>query len=127
MSEEDFVKFYEQHVLKSPDLQAQLEGAKDRPHFAKIAIDAGSKLGLEFTDSEIGAVMNATEQKLGAALSDDQLEGVVGGADATVKTTSPTIAVKTLPKVQQPISKVGTVQSPQGPIMDPGKAMGGCW
>ena len=126
MSEEDYVKFYEQHVMKSPELQEKLEGAKDQPDFAKIAIAAGSEVGLSFTEPEIGAVMNATAQKLGANLSDDQLEGVVGGAGATLK-TSPTISVKALPKVQQPIAKVGAVKTPQSPIMDPGKAMGGCW
>jgi len=116
MSKENFVKFYDEHALKTPDIEAKLQGAKDQPQFAQIAVSEGSKLGLSFTASEVADVMAATEQKSGA-LSDDQLSAVVGGAGAIAP-----VSIKAVPM------KIGTatptkIGNPPGPTSD----WGGCW
>jgi hypothetical protein len=105
MSKENVVTFYEQHVLKNDSLKSQLGAAKSRDDFAKIAMEAGSKAGLSFTKDELGAVMEATEKKIGGGgqLSDDQLSGVTGGAGTVANPTAPTISVKTLPVVTKPV------------------------
>lgn len=122
MSKEDFSKFYDQHVLKTPELKAKLHGAKDQPDFARIAIEEGSKLGLSFTGAEIGEVMNATEQKLHpGALSDDQLAGVVGGAG----TATSTIQVTSVPKIGP---AAGAYTNPVGgAVIKHAGDWGGCW
>jgi hypothetical protein len=102
MSKENVVTFYEQHVLKTPSLEAELAGAKSREEFATIALAAGSKAGLSFTKEDLGTVMAATERKVGGQLSDEQLEGVVGGAN-TNQANVPTIQIKNLPATQKPV------------------------
>jgi len=116
MSRENFVKFYEEHALKTPEIEDKLARAKDQPQFAQIAVAEGSKLGLSFTASEVAEVMVATEAKSGGALSDDQLSGVVGGAGAIAP-----VAIKAVPM------SIGTA-APQK--FNPGKVgsdWGGCW
>ena len=126
MAKEDYVKFYEEHVLKTPAIQAKLEGAGGRDEYVKVAIAEGSNVGLKFTADEVKSVMAATEQKLGSQLSDAQLDGVVGGAGTLSPTTGQTITVKQIPPIK-PATVPGGTTVPQLPGGGAANTIGCCW
>jgi hypothetical protein len=119
MAREDFVKFYEQHGSKLEKI--------DNPHdFVKSAIAEGSKAGFSFGEQDVIDVMEASAKKANPQLSDNQLEGVVGGAGTLEGTTAvPTVKMTTL-------GKVGAVGlKPGSQLPNPGSLVGStamcCW
>lgn len=89
MSHNAFVDFYTKY-LDSPageKARAKLDGIKDQAKFCAKMVEAGTAAGFKFTADEVQSVMQASEAKAAKALaqasgelSEDQLEGVVGGA-----------------------------------------------
>lgn len=101
MAKDDVVKFYEEHVNKNSALQAQLDEALGREAYIKLAMAEATKLGLSFTQAEMVEVMDATEAHINPQLSDNQLEGVVGGTGA-IQPKQTVVKVQTLPVLKAP-------------------------
>ena len=84
MSQKSFVEFYETYLPseKGKDSVAKLKGVKDEAQYCAIAVEAGRAAGFDFTPDDVLKVMKQSEAKKQASgeLSEDQLEGAVGGA-----------------------------------------------
>lgn len=91
MSHEAFIDFYSNY-LDSPAGEkdrARFDGISDRDAFCAAMVEVGAAAGYTFTTSEVMAVMKASEKSAQQALAeaegdveltDDALDGVVGGA-----------------------------------------------
>ncbi|MSR13211.1 MAG: hypothetical protein EXR86_01315 [Gammaproteobacteria bacterium] len=89
MSHQAFVDFYTKYLDSAAGEQsrAKLEGIKDHTLFCAKMVELGNAAGFKFIADEVKSVMEASEAKAAKALakasgelSEDQLEGVVGGA-----------------------------------------------
>jgi hypothetical protein len=85
MSEEQFVKFYEQWLPTKPDLEKQLNGiGNDQAQFASTAVKLGTSNGFKFEKTDVEKVMRASQAKYmkDHELSEKDLADAVGGAAA---------------------------------------------
>lgn len=111
MAKEDVVKFYEEHVNNDAGLKAQLDDALGREAYIKLAMAEAGKHGLSFTQDEMVEVMDATEAQLSTQLSDNQLDGVVGGTGPTAPKLG--VKVKTLPTLKTPTGLAPNIPNPK--------------
>jgi hypothetical protein len=100
MSQEKFVKFYQEFLPKHDDVRKRLDSCKHPDEFSRIAIEEGTKAGFDFAKGDVEEVMKASTGVPGAKglkvnvsavssglvshdLSDEQL-GAVGGGTRNV-------------------------------------------
>ena len=72
------VKGFLEAANSDPGLQTELGAARDQTDLGRIAVEAGSKLGLPFTAQEFLSTIASAVGGSGE-LSDDELAGVAGG------------------------------------------------
>ena len=99
MSQEQFVKFYQEFLPTKPDLEKQLNSIGDnQKQFASTAVKLGSSNGFKFGEDDVREVMAASQanfMKSKAGLSDEDLEAVVGGATTSLS-SSYTVSLSSL-------------------------------
>src|SRR5688572_14077915 len=105
MATNDVVKFYSEYLTQNPALKKEIDDSPDKQAFMNAVLTHGKKAGFNFNESELDQVMKASFMKAlgGGQLSEDQLDGVVGGVG--MMQTSPTIQVTTIKSATQTIDK----------------------
>ena len=92
MATKDFVQFYNEYLPKNPAIKKELDEAADQIVFRDAAVAHGKKAGFDFTGEDVNQVMKASNHAArGGELSENALEGVVGGAGTL--TTTPTVQI----------------------------------
>ena len=101
MSHQAFVDFYQTYLAgpNGADAVARLKAANGKDEYCAVAVEIGRAAGYEFTADEVHAVMTASKAKAeqgSGELSEEQLEGAVGGAIGMTQPTLGTVSIRSL-------------------------------